>query len=1055
MEKKLLNFLWVLLLLGMHAYSQTRTVTGTVTGKDDGAPLPGVSVVVTGTKIGTQTSSDGTYTIKVPAGDQKISFSFLGYATKTIPAVSVKMDVALEGNQNVLNEVQVIGYGGTTTRRENVGNVATIKGSAVIEQPVQNVQQALGGRAPGVQITIPNGVSNTTPVFRIRGTNSISLSSQPLFVVDGVTVLAGDYGNESGGSALSNIDPNDIESIDIAKDGAATAIYGSQGANGVVFITTKKGKKGNAVVSVNAYTGANTVYRLPKMLNAAQYIALKNEAMVNAGIYSAATPVPTGFGRAGYYYDADGNPVDTKWSDLIYHTGKIYNASVSISGGTDKTTYYGSGNFSSQEGDIRRDAYKNKGINFNIDHKANKYITIGFKLNYVDQLSLAATTSGSLSGEAYNTAGLGREALLLPPDIAPYNADGSYNTSGAGMGNQGNLGSGYGAIAYTNPVSALNLDRANAEISHTTANAYLQVKPVSWITLKTLFGADYIFNTDDSFVNPVTNFSTTTGNTASAVAYELTSKRYVWDNTAQFDHTFFGKHNISVLLGNEQRGTNSNSFQLNRSVLSDPAFNVIQAGYSTTTYGGGTNTQNYLVSFFGRLNYNFDEKYFLTGTIRKDGYSGFGSNSKYGYFPGFGGSWVVDKEKFWSTIHADKIFSSLKLRGSYAQVGNSNGLGDYGSYTLYSASGLYNGVGTVLPSTTGNNNVTWETSKKTDIGFNAGFLKDRLTLDAAFYYNNVNGLLYNVPAPPSAGLPSNPLVNVGSMWNKGLEFDVNAQIIRSQAFTWTTNFNISFNQNQVTALGKGITQYTSSGNTSETANITQVGQSIGNLWVVRSAGIDPNNGRRIWINAAGKQVEYTFLGSQHWYYLDGSNAPAITQASDAVNYGNSAPKEYGGLSNTFQYKGFDLSVLCTFQLGFHVYYGTQATLTDQRFWNNSTVILDHWTTPGQVAKYPQVVYGDNVSNGTGLPSDFNVYKGDFLKLKTINFGYTIPKSVTSKIGISNLRVYVNAQNLFVVTQYPGPDPEVSSNGTANSSQGVDRNTSANSRVITAGISLKF
>ncbi|GAB3915350.1 SusC/RagA family TonB-linked outer membrane protein [Mucilaginibacter boryungensis] len=1057
MKKNLLKFVFVLLLLSSKAYSQSRTITGTVTGKDDGAPIPGVTVVVAGTKSGVTTNGSGSYTIKVPSGPQSLVFTSIGYLKKTEKITGSILNVSLESDTKSLAEVQVVGYG-TTTKRANVGNIATVKGSEVVEQPVQNFQQALGGRAPGAQITIANGVSNTTPVFRIRGTNSISLSSQPLFVVDGVTVFAGDYGNESGGSALSNIDPNDIESIDIAKDGAATAIYGSQGANGVVFITTKKGKKGTAVISVNAYTGVTNVSRLPQVLNAAQYVALKNEAMVNAGVYSAATVPASGFGHAGFTTDASGNQVDTKWADLVYHTGKTYNVSTSISGGTEKTTYYGSANWSSQEGIIRRDAYKNKGMNFNIDHKANKYITLGMKVSYVDQLSLAAVTSGSLAGEQYATAGLGREALLLPPDISPYNADGSYNTNGAGMGTQGNVGSAYGTIAYTNPVSALALDRANAEISHTSANVYLQVKPTPWITLKTLYGADIIFNTADSFTNPITNYVSGV-NTASALAFESTNKRYVWDNTAQFDHTFFGKHNFSLLLGNEQRGTNTNSFQLNRSVLSDPAFNVIQAGYSTTTYGGGGIGVNYLVSFFGRLNYNFDEKYFLSGTIRRDGYSGFGADKKYGYFPGFGASWVVDKEKFWDNMHFDKVFSSLKLRGSYAQVGNSN-VGDFGSYTLYSASGLYNGQGTVLPSSTGNDKLGWETSKKTDIGFTVGFFKDRLTLDAAAYYNNINGLLYNVPAPPSAGLASNPLVNVGSMWNKGLEFDLNASIIQNSSFRWTANFNISFNQNKITALATGINQYTSGTTTSEITNISQVGYSIGNLWMIRSAGVDPNNGRRIWINAAGTKVEYAPTGTtatptQKWYYMDGTAAPAITQAADAVNYANSTPKAYGGFSNTFSYKGFDLNILCTYQLGFSVYYGTQATLTDQRFWNNSTIILNHWTTPGQTAQYPQVYYGDNVSNGTGLPSDFNVYKGDFLKLKTVNFGYTIPKNITSKVNISNLRVFVSAQNLAIITKYPGPDPEVSAGGTGNSTQGIDRNTAANARVITAGISLKF
>lgn len=338
----------VLLLIASQAYAQNRTITGTVTGKDDGTPIPGASITIKGTRTGTQANSAGKFSITVGPGPQTLVVSFIGYLSKTVAITGSTVDVVLEPDAKSLSEVVVVGYG-TQKKQDLVGNISSISGKSIIEQPLQNFQQGLAGRAAGAQITIPNGVSNTTPVFHIRGTNSISLSSQPLFVVDGVTVLAGDYGNESGGSALSNIDPNDIESIDIAKDGAATAIYGSQGANGVVFVTTKKGKKGNAVVSVNAYTGFNTVNRLPTVLNADQYIAIKNEALTNAGTYSAATVPASGFGRAGYYYDAAGNPVNTKWSDLIYHTGKTYNVSTSISGGTDKTSYYGSANWSNQE----------------------------------------------------------------------------------------------------------------------------------------------------------------------------------------------------------------------------------------------------------------------------------------------------------------------------------------------------------------------------------------------------------------------------------------------------------------------------------------------------------------------------------------------------------------------------------------------------------------------------------------------------------------------------------------------------------------------------------
>ncbi|HWZ14695.1 MAG TPA: SusC/RagA family TonB-linked outer membrane protein [Mucilaginibacter sp.] len=1060
MKKLLLTSMVVLLLIASHAYAQTRTITGTVTDKD-GSPLPGVSVVVKGTKTGTQTSVQGKFAINAGAGKQTLMFTFIGYLPKIVDVPGSTVGVIMEPDQNQLSEVLVVGYG-TQNRRENVGSIAQIKGSDIIEQPVQNFEQAIAGKAAGVQVTITNGVLNTPPVFHIRGTNSINLSSQPLIVVDGVVSLSGDYsGGESGGNALSNINPDDIESIDVAKDASATAIYGSRGANGVVFITTKKGKKGDAIVSLDSWTGVTTVNRLPKVLNAAQYVAIKTEAIGNLPASATNPSIADGT-------DVNGNPIDTKWANLIYQRAVSYNTTASVSGGNDKTTYYASANWSKQQGVLRANEFDNKSILFNIDHKANKYITLGMKISYADQLNLAATTSGSLAGEAYNTAGLGRLALLLPPNLPAYNNDGTYNLNPAngaiGVGLDKNV-----TISYTNPVVALALDRANNEINHAVGDVYLQVKPLSWITLKSTYGIDYLYSTNDLFFDPADNFSgSAANNTASAYANYSSNKRWDWANTAQFDHTF-GKHSLSLLFGNEQQYTSVSGFGLERTVLSDPAFNVIQAGYVNVLTYGLNLTNNYLVSFFGRLNYNFDEKYFLSASLRKDGYSAFGFDKKYGYFPSIGGGWEITKEGFWNNIGADKIFSSFKIKASYGRVGN-NALGDFSSYGTY-ASGLFNGKPTLLPSTTGNNQLAWETSTKTDIGFDFGILNDRINGSIGVYKDNVSGLILPYPEPPSAGLPgAAPLVNIGSIYNRGVEININADIVRTKDFKWSSNFNISFNQNKITALLPGqnaLPPYSTS--SLETTSIDKVGGSIGDLYIIRSAGVDPNNGDRIFLNAAGHKVEYNFngvnipgLGLAHYFNLDGTpyltaagGLNTINQTADAIDYGNATPKEYGGFSNSFRYKNFDLSVLLTYQLGFYVYYGTQATLTDQRFWNNSTIILNHWTTPGQIAAYPKVIFGDNVSNGTSFPTDFNTYRGDFVKVKTINFGYTIPKTFLNKVGVRSVRVYVTGQNLFIITKYPGPDPEVGSNGTLNNTPGVDRNTAGNGRTVTAGFSLKF
>jgi TonB-linked SusC/RagA family outer membrane protein len=1064
MKKLLLASVVVLALLASHAFAQSHTITGTVTGKDDGTPIPGASVVLKGTKLGTQTNSLGKFVISAGPGPQSLIVSFIGYITQTVPVTGGNLNIVLDPNKKALSEVLVVGYG-TQTARQNLGSIAHVNGGDLIEQPVQNFEQSLAGKASGVQITIPNGVLNTPPVFHIRGTNSINLGSQPLIVVDGVVALTGDYsGGEGGGNALSNINPDDIESIDIGKDASATAIYGSRAANGVVFITTKKGKKGDAVVSLDNWMGVTTVNRLPTTLNVDEYIAEKTEAIANANL-TASTVMASN-------YDINGNQINTNWKNVVYQRGIGYSTTASISGGTDKTTYYVSANFGKQGGVLKSTEFDNKSILMNLDHKVGKILSVGLKLSYADQYNYAPTSSGSLSGEAYATAGLGRLAVLLPPNLAPYNNDGSYNLN-LSTGAIGTMLDKGVAISYTNPQVALDLDRSNSGITHLASNVYLQLKPLLWMTFKTAYGVDNITSINDNFLDPVDNFSVVSGvttNNASASLTTSTTQRWLWTNTAQFDHTF-GKHSLSLLLGNEQQSTSVQGFGENRTILSDPSFNVIQAGFVNVATAGNNLSKDYLVSFFGRLSYNFDDKYFLSGTLRRDGSSVFGSDKKYGIFPSISGGYEIAKEDYWKKIGADKIFSSFKLKASWGRAGNNSGLSSYSSYGTYSSSGLFNANPTLIPNATGNNQLAWELSSKFDIGFDFGILNDRITGSIGYYKNDVSGLILTYPEPPSAGLPGSPSVNIGSLYNKGIEINLDASVLKTKTFSWNANFNIGFNKNLITSLIPGnppapITYSTSS---LEITNINQVGGSVGDLYIIKSVGVDPRNGERIFLNAAGQQIEYNFLGVNvpglglaRYFNMDGTpyltatgGLNTINQNADAVDYGNATPKEVGGLSNTFRYKGFDLSVLLTYQLGFYVYYGTQATLTDQRFWNNSTLILDHWTTPGQVAAYPKVIFGDNVSNGTSFPADFNTYRGDFVKVKTINLGYTIPKTILNKIGVRSLRFYVTGQNLFIFTKYPGPDPEVGSNGTNNNAPGVDRNTSGNGRTLTAGFSVKF
>jgi TonB-dependent starch-binding outer membrane protein SusC len=1040
--RKLLALLTALLLFaGVQLFAQ-KTLSGKVTD-DKGNPIPNTSVQVKGTSTGTVSKPDGSYSLTVPQNATALIFSSVGMTTQEVRiGTQREIDVSLSPEDKILTDVVVVGYG-TQKRKEVTGSIANVKGADLANRPTQSFEQALGGRAAGVQITIPSGVLNTPPVFRIRGTNSISLSSYPLIIIDGVPAFTGDASStSSAGNVLASINPNDIESIDIAKDAAASAIYGSRAANGVVFITTKKGKAGKARVTLDSWIGWSEVQNLPVLLDAFQYTNYKNESLVNAGVFNATT---NAFALTN---GPDGNPINTNWYDYVYRKGFQHSNTLSVSGANDASSYYFSLGYTDQEGIIKRNDFKRISFLTNFDHKINKSISVGGKIQYSNEKNLAAVSSGSL-GDAFATAGLGRVPLVTAPNISPFNNDGSYNFSGALIGVMGNK---QGQVGFNNPAIQLDLNRQNSEANHILSNAYVQVKPVSWMTLRSLYGIDYIYVDNDQYFSPISGEGFASNGSATSNFNKL--KRWIWVNTIQFDYTFAEKHNTSLLAGVEQGKSDNLGYGLNRINVNDPSFTTIQGGWTTPNTANLAIGENYSESQFGRIQYNYDRKYYLSANIRRDGGSQLGANNKYGTFWGVSGGWEIARESFWQNANLDRIFSSLKLRVGYGKVGNIAGLGNYVSQSLYS-SGLYGSNGTVAFAQAGNSGLKWETSTKTDIGLSFGILNEKITGEIAYYKNDIDGLILFVPSPPSAGIPNSIPANVGKMYNKGFEFSLNASVISKRDFTWNTAFNIAYNKNEVTALSPDITNIISATGGLENPSITVPGQPIGMIFVTLTGGVDPATGRRIFINKNGQQVFFQHIapsGQFRFAFADGTVAPSVSSA-DAIAYKNTNPKFVGGFDNTFRFKNFELNALLTYQLGFYVYYGTYAGLRDQRFWNNSEDVLRRWTKPGDVTDMPKSYFGDNISNGSSFPLDVNVFKGDFVKLRTITLGYNLPKSILSKVRMSSFRFYVAGNNLAMITKYPGPDPEVSSNGNGTTNQGIDRNTVGNQRTITVGINV--
>ncbi|MCW3463427.1 SusC/RagA family TonB-linked outer membrane protein [Chitinophaga nivalis] len=1035
--RKLLLVVASMLLLASSLLAQNQhTIKGKVTD-EAGNALPGVSVSLPGGKTGTVTNTKGEFSLSVPNDIKTLKISFVGYEAQSLPVKGNDMgSIKLTADTKAISEVVVVGYG-TQRKKDVTANIASVKGTAVAQLPVPSFDAGLGGRAAGVQITVPNGVVNNPPVFRVRGSNSISMSAYPLIVIDGVPTFSGDAGSSNAPfNPLASLNPADIESIDVLKDASATAIYGSRAANGVVLVTTKKGKAGRLKVSYDGWVGLTSPTRLPKMLNAREYIALKNEALVNAKrkpVYELNT-------------DAKGDTIDTDWFDVVYRKRAVSQShSVNVSGGTENTSYYLSAGYTRQEGILKRNDFSRKNLLFNLDQKLGKIVSIGAKLAYSNELSRISSSSGSLEGEAFNSGGLARLAFVTSPIVAPFNNDGSYNIGSTYIAGGKN---GVRTGLY-NPQVLLDLDHSNTEGNHAQGNIYLQVRPWEWLTLRTQYGIDYLTLNNDVYANNL-HGDAQTSNGESTETF-LQYKRWVWTNTAQLEHAF-GKHRVTLLLGNEQQRDTRHRYGIDRQGQSDNYFNNGAGGWQRDVSSGMLRSENYLLSAFARANYSYQDKYYLNANVRQDQYSAFGPDKKKGIFYSFAAGWEIARENFWADGALGRIFSSFKLRGSYGQVGNAAGLGDFDALSLYYPTMYGENTSALYYGQAGNPLLNWETSKKTDIGFSYGLLNNRITGELSYYYNNIDGLILYVKQAPSAGLPTTIPTNIGRMYNRGVEFAVNAVAIDKKDFSWNTSFNIAFNKNEVTNLGADNLIPFSTG-TLEQTSVNQVGYPASMIMAVRTNGVDPATGRRIFVNKAGENVYYDPVNGSYTY-ADGKPAPAVG-VKDAVAYKNTNPKVLGGFENTFRYKAFELNVLLTYQTGFYVYYGSNAGLLDQRFWNNSKEVLNRWQKQGDVTDIPKVVFGDNVSNGSTMALSSNVFKGDFLKLRSVGLTYTVPSKVAAAAHLAGARVYVRGQNLAVWTKYPGPDPEVSSNGNNASGQGVDRNTLANGRTFTVGVNLNF
>ncbi|SDM75295.1 SusC/RagA family TonB-linked outer membrane protein [Pedobacter antarcticus] len=1044
--KKLILSLFVLLCMSAFAIAQNRTVSGTVTSQGDNMPIPGVSVKIVGAAGGAITSSDGKYSISIPSGATALQFSFIGYTSQNRPITSSSViNVVLADDSKGLNEVVVVGYG-TQVRKDITGSVGSVKGEAIKNLASPSFDKQLAGQVTGVQASTTSGILGQPARIRIRGTNSISSSGDPLYVVDGVPYIAGDQGAVTQYNPLADINPNDIESYDVLKDGAATAIYGSRASNGVILITTKRGKSGAAKITYDSWFALATPSKRYDLLNADQFIEISNEKYAYYGEKPIAFPT----------VNADGSAVNTDWQKEILRNGFQQSHALTVSGATEQTNYFLSLGYANLTGTTVNNDMRKYNFRTKIEQKAfNNRLTLGVNT------AITYTKNNGLNDGAGSAALSGNiaSAIRALPNVPVKNADGSYNLSadqtvlGPGA-NTKTIDDNYPNIAY---VLANNIYSSQA--LNLTGNAFAKLKIIEGLNATTQIGINYLHGEDYLYWNPTHG----DGRGSNGIVDQFYSPtfRYNWQNTLDYSKTF-GDHKLDVVAGLEFQKTRQRFIEAQGTNLSAAYFakngNIISNTLANQFYGGGSYESAY-ASVFGRVSYSYLDKYLLSASIRRDKISDLPIGNQDVSLPGASVGWRISKENFFAESDALKFINDLKLRGGYAKVGNVE-IGRLPGVGIF-APVQYGDVSGINFNRLGNPDLSFETSKKVNIGLDLTMFDNRISFSADYFKNNIDNLILAVPTPASYGVPSNRYsANVGSMNNKGWEFSATSTNIRNTNFSWTTNLNVTFVKNKITALADGNADLIN------TYNITRVGESIGAFYGYEAAGVNPANGNPLFYKENGSIVQPN-VDDYEWYAYDPANPSDMSKSGEALTgkdkriLGQANPTWFGGLNNTFTYKSLDLGIMLTFSGGNKIYNVTrQEALNTTKFLNNGVEIMNRWTTPGQITDVPKVSYSDDglILQTGNLNSRF-LEDGKFLRAQNISLGYTFSPKFLTKLQITNLRIYAQVQNAFVITKYTGLDPELatgySTTASENRAPGVDYNTNPVPRTYTMGINLGF
>ena len=1035
--RKITALLMFVLFSATQLWAQTKTVTGKVTD-EKGMPVSGASVIADGTKPprGTSTNKEGLFTLTVPSTVKSLTISGVGTEKQTVNIGSSNaVTVTLSKKEEIIDEVTV-GY--VRVNRKSIASAVTSIGSKPFDNtPITSLDQGLAGKATGLSVLNASGLVGGDVKINIRGIATLSSGTSPLIIMDGVPVVDGDQGQlYNKANALADINPADIESVEILKDAAATAIYGSRGTNGVILITTKKGKAGTNVVTYDNYVGIVTQSNKINVLNGTQYTSVLNTLARNAGQAADIANYPD--------LDGDGNPdiVSTDWNKVMTRPGFTQNHNVSVSGGTNKSNFFASANYNDLENYMLSNRQTRGSARMNYTTKVlNDKLEVGFRTTYSKNKTIGLGTGVGSSG-ATSLGGYPFAALTRYPNVPVFETNGDYF-----------LGDGGNTIANNspNPLAAQVENYDNRVSNRFLGSVYAEAKFLKKFKFKTNIGVDYQSAFTTQFWSPNDGNN---GALYNGVAQTVGSDQNIWNwsNTLVYDNKF-GEHTLNILAGNEyfrHKGAYNYAVGVGINDLSIKQINASNYGFVDVENSGQTDDDNEgLASFFGGLNYSYKNKYYVTANFRRDAYSGFGYDSKWGNFPGASIAWRISDENFFGNKLKD-IFTEAKIRLSYGKTGN-NRVGQFGYLQRY-VTALYADNPAVGLGAVGNSTLRWESNQQMNFGVDL-VIKKKHSLTIDYFSKKSIDLVTSNPILQTGGIGSSLIDNVGTIETKGVELSLKNPIIDKKDFSWISSFNFTYAKNNVIKVNDDP-------NKTEIASgygVAKEGYELGSARMIRWAGVNPANGLPTFLDINGVRKQYDFANtSTPWTLVsDGTTTSPITAADRVILNGQTPnPKFFGGLSESFKYKNIDFSFDLQYAFDFKVYSNTLSTLHSfSSTRNKSTLILNAWTTPGQNTDVPRLYFGD--AFWTGNLNTRWLYSGDFIRVKSLQIGYSLSPRVLKNLNITKWRFYVQGQNLYNFTNYPGTDPETSSLNTGAIGGGFDQFRPYLPRIVTFGMSVGF